>query len=63
MNLKSKNGDLVEIVATVDELIIVNNALNEVCNAIEVPEFSARMGADREEVRKILAEIGSIIES
>lgn len=36
------------------ELELVNNALNEVCHGIDLPEFSTRMGADRSEVVKLL---------
>lgn len=37
-----------------DDARLVSNALNEVCNALEVREFSTRMGADLAEVRALL---------
>jgi hypothetical protein len=43
------------------ELLIINNALNEVLNgpdAIEEWEFGARIGTTREEARRLLDEIG-----
>ena len=43
------------------ELIILNNALNEVCNGIEVPEFSTRMGAEHREVAEVLHQINGLI--
>lgn len=45
---------LVEL--TKDELGIINNALNEVCNGIHLEgEFDTRMGSTIEEARKPLA--------
>jgi hypothetical protein len=43
---------------TKDELGIVNNALNEVCNGIQLDgEFDTRMGCTVEEARALLAKI------
>ncbi len=50
-----KNSTFV-ILLTQDEVYILAQALNEVCNGIEVPEFSTRMGASVEEVRELLNE-------
>jgi hypothetical protein len=36
------------------ELLILHNALNEVINGIEVPEFSTRMGAEVLEVESLI---------
>ena len=47
---------LVEL--TKDELGIINNALNEVCNGIDLKgEFDTRMGCSLEEARTVLAKI------
>jgi hypothetical protein len=47
---------------TTDELLILNNALNEVCNGIDIDdfEFSARIGVDREEARGLLHRITAL---
>lgn len=45
-----------------EELLIVNAALNEVCNGIEVFEFETRIGADRERVAGLLKEIGLLLD-
>jgi|GEM_PF-788168 len=45
-----------------DELLILNAALNEVCNGIEVFEFETRIGADRERVAALLKVIGSLLD-
>jgi len=47
---------LVEL--TKDELGIINNALNEVCNGIDLEgEFETRMGCSLDEARAVLAKI------
>lgn len=45
-----------------DELEILNNALNEVCNGLDIEEFSIRMGADKAEVLKLLHRISAALE-
>jgi len=43
------------------ELLIINNALNEVCNGISLDgEFSTRMGCSLEEARELLAKIHAL---
>jgi len=43
------------------ELTIINNALNEVCNGIDLKgEFDARIGATRENAQKLLKAINSL---
>lgn len=47
---------------TKDELQIINNALNEVCNGIELEgEFETRMGCSVEEARAILRKIHALV--
>jgi hypothetical protein len=48
------------VVLSSDEIGILNNALNEVCNGLEIPEFATRMGADIDEVSHLLHEIHSL---
>jgi hypothetical protein len=44
------------------ELHVINNALNEVCNALlHVNEFSTRMGAEREEAARLLEQVHALI--
>jgi hypothetical protein len=53
---------LVEL--TKDELGIINNALNEVCNGIGLEgEFDTRMGCTVEEARAVLARIHTLASS
>ena len=40
----------------IDEISIINNALNEICNGIDLRgEFEARMGCTLQEARDVLA--------
>ena len=43
------------------ELYILNNALNEVCNGLPIPEFSTRMGAEREDSLELLKQINQLL--
>ena len=53
---------LVEL--TADELGIINNALNEVCNGIDLEgEFDTRMGCTVEEARAVQAKIHALAAS
>lgn len=44
------------------ELLVLNAALNEVCNGIEIFEFSTRIGAERGEVLEMLSELRATID-
>jgi hypothetical protein len=57
IRVKQKKADLR---ISKQELLIFNNALNEVCNALEVPEFETRMGASREEVDALLETVHKV---
>lgn len=48
MEIIDTTGEHSHIGMSRDELLIVNAALNEVCNGIEVFEFETRIGANRE---------------
>jgi len=46
---------------TKDELYIINNALNEVCNGIHLDgEFGTRMGCSVEDARELLTKIHTL---
>jgi hypothetical protein len=47
------------LVLTVDELMIINNALNEICNGIHIAdsEFQTRIAVERDEARAVLHRI------
>jgi hypothetical protein len=60
--MRENNHMLVEL--TKDEPRIINNALNEVCNGIDLEgEFDTRMGCTAEEATAVLAKIHALASS
>lgn len=55
----------VRVVLGEDELALIANALNEVCNGVEIEdfEFSTRLGVERSEARALLAEVGAALDA
>jgi hypothetical protein len=45
-----------------EELEIINNALNEVCNGLDVWDFPIRMGAEKPEVLKLLHQVSTALD-
>ena len=45
-----------------EELFIINNSLNEVCNALDIYDFETRMGATREDTVELLNKIFRFLE-
>lgn len=41
------SGEPTRLPVTTDELVVLSNALNEVCHALEPDEFETRTRADR----------------
>ncbi|MDD3482616.1 hypothetical protein [Azovibrio restrictus] len=62
MEVIETTGEHSHIGISRDELLIVNAALNEVCNGIEVFEFETRIGADRGRVAALLKEVGLLLD-
>ncbi|MDB9489240.1 hypothetical protein PN478_01660 [Dolichospermum circinale CS-534/05] len=62
MELIDKALKRVDVRISLDELLILNNALNEVCHGLDKFEFDTRMGVSQEEVAKLLQKIGSLID-
>lgn len=60
MNAIKINKDKIILELSKDELGVLSNALNEVCNGIEVWEFDTRMGIKIENARIILETLTSI---
>jgi hypothetical protein len=53
MRVVSGSHTEITVALTRDELRILSNALNEVCNALDVEEFATRMGAELYEVEAL----------
>ncbi|MBP2198992.1 hypothetical protein [Pantoea cypripedii] len=62
MNLLSVTKTNAEVNVTEEELLILNSALNEICNGIDIAEFETRVGSKRNEVLALLSGIGSILD-
>jgi hypothetical protein len=62
MKLVEAIGTNMTLALSDEELYIVHQALNEVCNGISLFEFSTRMGAEREEVRELLRSVGDALD-
>lgn len=53
-----------EVIVSGQELIMLNNALNEVCNGIDIhdSEFQTRLGFERSELAALLDEMHRLLE-
>lgn len=49
---------------THEELVIINNALNEICNGVSLAddEFQTRIGATRDKASKLLSKVGKALQ-
>lgn len=63
MQIEQVEKETATIHLSKEELVIINNALNEVCNGLELKEFSTRMGETRKNVEELLFQIGKIIDA
>lgn len=62
MKLLSVARENAELHITENELLILNSALNEICNGIDIAEFETRIGSGKEEVAILLSKIGEILD-
>lgn len=53
---------IIELRLSNSELVLLNNALNEVLHGIEVPEFDTRLGATREFAKTLLKKISDSLD-
>jgi hypothetical protein len=60
--IDSDDGAL-QIEVTRDELLMINDALNEVCHGIQLEdwEFSTRLGVERSEAQQLLSEVSEVL--
>jgi len=47
---------------SIDELVTLKNALNEVCNGIKVLNFEAKLGVSREDAELLLRAVGKMLD-
>jgi hypothetical protein len=63
MTKPNKGAESTPLALTRDELVIINNALNEVCNglAIEDDEFQTRIGYSRAMALDVLKKVANAV--
>lgn len=54
MQVSSAEEGITQVLLNSHEVLTISNALNEVCNALDVPEFSTRMGVSLEDASVLL---------
>lgn len=62
MHVSKLQDNEITVTMSLDELIVINNALNEICNGIDIEEFESRIGARLDEVRSMLGIVGTAID-
>lgn len=62
MELVNLKGRSAVVILNESELLVLNAALNEICNGIDVQEFDSRIGSSKESVADLLGEIGGILD-
>lgn len=61
MKIKTLGNGAALVELTSAEIITISNALNEVCNGVQLEgEFDTRMGCTVEDARSLLAEINRL---
>jgi hypothetical protein len=58
----STTGDGILIELSELDLVVVNNALNEVLNGIDLFEFSTRIGVERDQVVELLSQVSAALD-
>lgn len=55
--------DRVALEVSPHELMLINNALNEVCHGVEIgeAEFPTRLGGSRDEAKALLRRVGQLL--
>jgi hypothetical protein len=56
-----ETGSTIVVRMSRDEMTLLNNALNEILNGLDIEEFATRVGASREEAERLRAQIHSVL--
>jgi hypothetical protein len=57
MQTLAAHSDSLDLRLSLEELVAINNALNEVTNALDIEEFETRMGVSRDVAVELLKQI------
>lgn len=63
MITKSLDNNGVTVQLSFSEIVIINNALNKICNAFGLSEFETRIGATVEEASALLKSVEQLLDS
>lgn len=63
MDLIDIDNNTADINISFDELLVISNSLNEVCNGLDQFDFETRMGVSNADVQALLSKISSIIDT
>jgi len=63
MDLLQSTNRHAEIRCSLKDLLIINNALNEVCHGIDLPEFEIRMGTTLQNAKTLLGQVSVVIDN
>jgi hypothetical protein len=61
MEVVSTDKESSSVVLTHREAILLNNALNEVCNALGIQDFQTRLGITKDEARVVLKQFSVLL--
>jgi hypothetical protein len=59
--MQRSGKDSCKILISLDEITMINNILNEVCNGIHISDIEDKIGLPREKVKEMLSSINSIM--
>lgn len=61
----SDNSKQSTVTLTLDELVLLNNALNEVLNGVDIgeQEFATRLGASQESAAALLSRLRNLVDA
>lgn len=62
MDIECAASDEALLRLTRDELVVLANALNTVCNAVDLPEFTTLLCVDRSEAEALLADLAAVLQ-
>ncbi|MGP9434754.1 hypothetical protein ACT3RR_04895 [Ewingella sp. AOP8-B2-18] len=62
MELVKLEGRGAVVTLNESELLMLNAALNEICNGIDIQEFDTRIGSSKESVANLLGKIGGVLD-
>jgi len=61
MTLLKSTKTSADVQLSFEEVIVINNALNEICHGISLPEFQTRIGVSLKNVENLLGQFHIII--